>query len=196
MGLEAPGTGRKPMISVVKIQTLILQMETIKIAYYHFLAGEMMMGSYGDRICLCDWVENRRRGLTDRRICGSLSSVYEEGGSEIMDEAMLQLDEYFAGERKIFTIPILFTGTEFQCRVWNELMKISYGETVSYGEIAQRIQNPNAVRAVANAIATNPISILVPCHRVIGSDGKLTGYAGGIRAKQMLLDIESETLNS
>lgn len=170
-------------------------METIKIAYYHSPAGKLMVGSQEDRICLCDWVENKRRGLIDRRICDSLSSVYEERGSEVIDEAIHQLDEFFAWKRKEFTIPILFTGTEFQSRVWSELMKIPYGETVSYGEIARRVQNPRAVRAVSTAIATNPISIFVPCHRVKGSDGKLTGYAGGLNAKQLLLDLERKTLN-
>lgn len=171
-------------------------METIKIAYYHTPAGEMMVGSHGDGICLCDWVASKRRGLIDKRICGKLNSAYVEGGSEVMDEALRQLDEYFAGKRKEFTIPILFAGTEFQCRVWSELMEIPYGETVSYGEIARRIQNPRAVRAVSTAIATNPICIFVPCHRVIGSDGRLTGYAGGIDVKQLLLELERKTLNS
>ena len=101
-----------------------------------------------------------------------------------------ELEEYFAGHRKIFDIPVVFTGSEFQCTVWEELMKIPYGRTISYGELARRIHNPKAVRAVASANATNPISILVPCHRVIGSNHKLTGYGGGLDAKKGLLELE------
>lgn len=163
---------------------------TVKVAYYRSNGGEMMIGSYGQRICLCDWVDNKRRGVIDRRICRRLNTVYEEGSSDIVDEAVRQLNEYFVGKRRDFSIPILHIGTEFQCLVWRELMKIPYGVTVSYGELAQRIQSPKAVRAVAAAIANNPISILVPCHRVIGSDGEITGYAGGLKAKQLLLDLE------
>lgn len=110
------------------------------------------------------------------------------------DRAISELEEYFAGKRMEFTIPMLFTGTEFQHRVWTELMRIPYGITISYGELARRIGNPNAVRAVASANATNPLSILVPCHRVIGHDNRLTGYGGGLEIKQMLLTLEAERM--
>lgn len=169
---------------------------TVKVAYYWSPAGEMMIGSYGERICLCDWVDNRRRRVIDRRICRHWNTVYEEGSSDVVDEAVHQLNEYFVGKRRDFSIPIMHIGTGFQCLVWQELMKIPYGATVSYGELARRIQSPKAVRAVAAAIASNPISILVPCHRVIGGDGKPTGYAGGFHAKQLLLELERKTLNS
>lgn len=165
-------------------------METIKIAYYRSPVGVMVIGSYGEGICLCDWADNRRREVVDRRICRHLNTVYEEGGSDVVDEAVCQLNEYFMGKRRDFSIPILHIGTEFQCLVWRELMKIPYGATVSYGELARRIQNQKAVRAVATAIASNQISILMPCHRVIGSDGEITGYAGGLETKQLLLDLE------
>jgi len=95
----------------------------------------------------------------------------------------------FAGYRKIFDIPVFYR-SEFQCTVWGELMKIPYGTTISYGELARRIRNPKAVRAVASANATNPISIFAPCHRVIGSNHKLTGYGGGLDAKKGLLELE------
>jgi len=106
--------------------------------------------------------------------------------------AVSQLEEYFSGQRREFTVPLEFAGTEFQCRVWSELKKIPYGETVSYAELARRIGNPAAVRAVAAAVGANPISIFVPCHRVVGSDGSLTGYAGGLDAKRLLLDLEHQ----
>lgn len=115
-----------------------------------------------------------------------------EGESETIRAAILQLEEYFAGERKGFTMPLLFSGSEFQNSVWEELLKVSYGETLSYGELARRVGNPRGVRAVASAVGANPISIFVPCHRIIGSDGSLTGFAGGLDAKTALLKLEWE----
>lgn len=159
-------------------------METIKITRYQSPVGEMLVGSYGDKLCICDWAVEKRRGTIDRRIQRHLNAKYEEGTSDIIERAIGELEEYFAGHRKIFDIPVVFTGSEFQCTVWEELMKIPYGTTISYGELARRIHNPKAVRAVASANATNPISIFVPCHRVIGSNHKLTGYGGGLDAKK------------
>ncbi len=140
---------------------------------------------------MCDWAVEKRRGTIDRRICRYLDAEYEEGPSEFIDKAIVELDEYFAGLRKEFTVPVLFSGSRFQCGVWEELMKIPYGVTISYAELAKRIDNPKAVRAVASANATNPISIFVPCHRVIGSNHMLTGYGGGLEAKQALLTLEA-----
>ena len=103
-----------------------------------------------------------------------------------------QLDEYFAGKRKSFDIRLRLVGTDFQHEVWNALLTIPYGTTKSYKDIAQSIGKPQAVRAVAGAIGTNGISILIPCHRVIGSNNSLTGYAGGLEAKKVLLGIETQ----
>lgn len=171
-------------------------METIKIMRYPTAAGEMILGSHGDRLCLCDWAIEKRRGAIDRRICRHLLAEYEEGTSEVIQKAVDELDEYFAGARTEFTVPVVFAGTDFQCRVWSELMKIPYGVAVSYGELARRIGNAKAVRAVASANAVNPISIFVPCHRVIGSDGKLTGYGGGLAAKRFLLELEGRVVGT
>lgn len=102
-----------------------------------------------------------------------------------------QLDEFFAGDRMAFDLPFRMVGTDFQRSVWNELLRIPYGETATYAEIAASIGKPTAVRAVGAANGRNPLSIVVPCHRVVGSDGSLTGYAGGIERKQWLLDLES-----
>ena len=102
-----------------------------------------------------------------------------------------QLDAYFRGELRAFDVDVAPRGTEFQRRVWDELRRIPYGETISYRALAERIGRPAAVRAVGRANATNPIPILVPCHRVIGADGSLTGYAGGMDAKRALLDLEA-----
>jgi methylated-DNA-[protein]-cysteine S-methyltransferase len=101
-----------------------------------------------------------------------------------------QLKEYFAGTRRVFDLTLAFDGTDFQKKVWHALLAIPFGETRSYAEIAKAIKHPKAVRAVGAANGRNPISIIAPCHRVIGSDGKLTGFAGGLEAKATLLSLE------
>jgi methylated-DNA-[protein]-cysteine S-methyltransferase len=108
--------------------------------------------------------------------------------------AIKQLREYFAGKREQFDLPLVLDGTPFQLSVWRNLQKIPYGETVSYLDIAKKIGNPQAVRAVGLANGSNPIAIIVPCHRVIGSDGSLTGFGGGLPTKQKLLALESRQL--
>ena len=108
----------------------------------------------------------------------------------IISSAVLQLDEYFKGIRTVFNIPIMPQGTEFQRRVWNALTEIDYGKTRTYGEIAAAIGNPKAARAVGLANNKNPISIIVPCHRVVGANGRLVGYAGGLETKSFLLELE------
>lgn len=110
--------------------------------------------------------------------------------SPILEETANQLHEYFAGARRTFTVPLCFGGTEFQHDVWEALLSIPYGETATYREIARRIGRPRAVRAVGHTIGLNPISILIPCHRVIGKNGSLTGFAWGPDAKKTLLKLE------
>jgi len=117
----------------------------------------------------------------------------DRGGSNAVatnPEVGCQIEEFFAGKRQAFDFPLAPKGSEFQKRVWAELVKIPFGETISYGELARRIGNPAASRAVGRANATNPIAVIVPCHRVIGTNGKLTGYAGGIELKDKLLAWE------
>jgi O-6-methylguanine DNA methyltransferase len=106
------------------------------------------------------------------------------------EHVIAQLDDYFTRKRTDFDVTFLASGTPFQKRVWNELSKIGFGETRTYQQIADAIGSPTAVRAVASAIGRNPLSIVVPCHRVLGSNGKLTGFAGGIESKRMLLQLE------
>ena len=115
-------------------------------------------------------------------------AVYME--TELIRKAYNQLCEYLEGERKCFELPLSPDGTEFQKKVWNELMNIPYGETATYGEIAARIGNPGASRAVGNANNKNPIPIFIPCHRVIGASGKLVGYAYGLDMKRTLINLE------
>lgn len=112
------------------------------------------------------------------------------GDSPVLRAAREQVLEYFAGERTVFDVPLELEGTNFQKRVWQELLAIRFGVTWSYGQLAARIGRPHASRAVGMANGRNPIAIIVPCHRVIGSDGKLTGYGGGLPAKQWLLEHE------
>lgn len=111
-------------------------------------------------------------------------------GHPILVQAERQLTEYFAGERQVFSVPLDFQGTHFQRQVWQALLTIRFGETRSYSEIASQIGSPLAVRAVGAANGKNPISIIAPCHRVIGASGKLTGFAGGLAAKAFLLRLE------
>lgn len=114
--------------------------------------------------------------------------------ADVLAETERQLTEYFAGTRTEFDLPLAMPGTAFQQRVWAGLREIPYGETISYGELARRLGQPNASRAVGLANGRNPISIIVPCHRVVGSTGRLTGYGGGLDRKARLLDLERQNL--
>ena len=140
---------------------------------------------------MCDWAVERHRDVVDIRLRKVLRAGYKEKTSNIIQETSKQLDEYFDGKRTVFDIPMLFAGTDFQKKVWHKLLEIPYGVTISYGELATQLGMPKAVRAVANANGANAISIIVPCHRVIGSDHSLTGYGGGLAAKKKLLELES-----
>jgi methylated-DNA-[protein]-cysteine S-methyltransferase len=128
---------------------------------------------------------------------GVLSELHMGGSPAVGDSpagfelAIEELGEYFHGGRREFSVPIAPKGGEFQLRVWEQLLRIPYGETRSYGEIARALGDPGLAREVGWANARNPIAIIVPCHRVIGSDGSLTGYAGGLERKRHLLDLES-----
>jgi methylated-DNA-[protein]-cysteine S-methyltransferase len=119
-----------------------------------------------------------------------LGALNEKPDHPVLIETGRQLGEYFAGERRIFEVPLSFAGTDFQKRVWAALLAIPFGETRSYGEIADQLGNPGAARAVGAANGRNPISIIAPCHRVVGSNGKLTGFAGGLEVKAFLLELE------
>jgi methylated-DNA-[protein]-cysteine S-methyltransferase len=130
--------------------------------------------------------------LPDHRHAPTKTADWQEAPTlPVFQQAAAQLTEYFAGQRTEFNLPLAASGTEFQKRVWAELEKIPYGQTISYGELAKRIGNPKASRAVGLANGKNPLSIVVPCHRVIGASGKLTGYGGGLARKEALLLLES-----
>ena len=153
--------------------------------------GKLIIGSIGERICLCDWIESKRRDFNDRRIMKRLGVWYREGMTRTIRRTLNELEEYFAGERKSFDIPLIMAGTDFQKQIWRALCEIPYGETRAYKDICMAVGHSGRGRSNAGQIAANAISILVPCHRVIGSNGSLTGYAGGLEAKQYLLDLEA-----
>lgn len=121
-------------------------------------------------------------------------SVHHQSDHPFIQKVIQQLDEYFDGERTVFDLPLAPEGTEFQQSVWEELEKIPFGHIITYGELAQRLGDPNKVRAVGAANGQNPIPIIIPCHRVIGGDNKLVGYAGGIERKKQLLQHEGALL--
>jgi methylated-DNA-[protein]-cysteine S-methyltransferase len=123
-----------------------------------------------------------------------LADVQDEADHPVLTRTAAQLAEYFAGERRSFDLPLDFRGTDFQKSVWAQLLAIPFGETRSYGEIARNLGNPTASRAVGAANGRNPISIIAPCHRVVGASGSLTGFAGGLEAKAFLLKLEGPKL--
>lgn len=166
-------------------------MDKIKIQYFKTQVGEILLGSYQDKLCIADWRYRKMRDSIDNRIQKGLNATYIEEPSEVVTQTIKQMNEYFNFQRKVFDIPLQLVGTDFQKKVWQGLIDTPFGTTCSYLELAKRIGNEKAVRAVATANGANSISILVPCHRIIGSDGSLVGYAGGLGTKKKLLSIES-----
>ena len=152
--------------------------------------GAILALADDDGLHVFDWVDRRGLEREIMRLRARTGFVIVPGSHPILDQAEREIGEYFAGRRKIFTLPLAHRGTDFQRRVWEALLQIPAGETRSYAEIARRIDEPKAVRAVARANGDNYRGIIIPCHRVIGSDGSLTGYGGGLARKQWLLDHE------
>lgn len=153
--------------------------------------GPLVLASAGDALCLCDWLGKPSAERNKRRVARLLNAEFVEAPSDIILRAASQLDEYFAGRRTTFSLSLLPVGTDFQRSVWNALLEIPFGETRSYKDIALRVGNVKAVRAVAQVVGMNPLSIICPCHRVVGSDRSLTGFAGGLAAKKALLKLEN-----
>jgi methylated-DNA-[protein]-cysteine S-methyltransferase len=159
---------------------------TTEYATYDSPVGPLLLLAAGQALLGLYMQEGRRPGAV-----GAARSAAAGG---LLARVRDQLDEYFAGERVSFDLPLAPAGTAFQRLVWDELARIPYGRTTTYGELARRIDRPEAARAVGMANGRNPISIVVPCHRVIGSTGTLTGYAGGVERKRFLLDLEGGAL--
>jgi methylated-DNA-[protein]-cysteine S-methyltransferase len=135
------------------------------------------------------------REAVDDRLKKGLNAGFVEQDDEILEKTRNQLDEYLDGNRKEFDIPLLMVGTDFQKSVWNALLQVPYGATSSYLQIAKAVGNEKAVRAVGSANGANPISIIIPCHRIIGSDGQLVGYGGGLSVKERLLKLEQRKMD-
>jgi methylated-DNA-[protein]-cysteine S-methyltransferase len=167
-------------------------MKQIEIQYFKTNFGELVLGSFQEQLCLCDWRYRKMRTAVDARIKKGLQADFMEKDAPVLEETRKQLEEYFASERQAFSVPLLLVGTAFQQSVWNTLLTISYGTTASYLQLSEKLGNKEAIRAVASANGANAISILVPCHRIIGSDGDLVGYAGGLDAKKKLLGLENK----
>ena len=177
---EAPtGTNQKTVINLVRFTTPI---------------GPMFAGATRHGLCLLEFTDRRMLETEFKDLRKRLNSVILPGETEILTQTQSELSQYFEGKRKDFSIPLDTPGTDFQQSVWQMLQKIPYGETRSYKEQAIAINNPRAVRAVASANGHNRVAIIIPCHRVIGSDGSLTGYGGGLHRKQWLLDLERENV--
>ena len=166
-------------------------MEKISLKYIRSPYGELILGSYGNQLCLCDLRYRKMRNSINNRIQKGLDAYFQEEESPVILEAALQLSEYFSGERTKFDISISMIGSTFQISVWNELTNIKYGDTETYLGLSRRLGNEKAIRAVAAANGANALSIFVPCHRILGSNGELTGYAGGLDVKKKLLQLES-----
>ena len=150
---------------------------------HDLLNHTMLLTADGDTLTRCKWISSGR-GVPD------CSQTKQE--NEIIEMAVAQISEYLAGRRRDFSIPLRLKGTEFRMRVWDEMRRIPYGETITYKELARRIGSPDACRAVANACGANPFPILIPCHRVVASDGKTGGYTGGLDIKLALIEIEKQ----
>ena len=153
-------------------------------------AGDIILASYCEQLCLSDWVINRHRERIDKHLQRFLRTTMVEGETPVISQARSQLEEYFAGKRRKFTIPLLLVGTPWQQNVWHEIYTLPYATTITYARLAARLGMPDGVRATANAVGANTHSIFIPCHRVLGAGNTLTGYAGGIDAKRVLLDLE------
>lgn len=164
---------------------------TILLTSYASPCGRLLLGALDGRLCLCDWQEARDRRVVLRRLARHLQAGYAEASCDTTLRAARQLDEYFAGRRRDFDLPLLLAGTDFQCAVWQALRAVPYGRTASYAVLARRIGRPRSVRAAAAAVGANALSVFMPCHRIVGTGGALTGYAGGLEAKRFLLALEA-----
>lgn len=165
-------------------------MNQINIQYYKTKIGELILGSFEGKLCLLDFRYRKMRKTVDDRIKKGLNAIFFVHDDEILKKTREQLDEYLNGYRKEFDIPLLMVGTDFQKSVWVALMKVPYGTTTTYLQLAKNINNEKAVRAVAGANGANSIGLIIPCHRIIGSDGELVGYGGGLPVKKRLLKLE------
>lgn len=169
-------------------------MPQIHIQYHKTRIGEFILGTFDGQLCLLDYRYRKMRKAIDGRITSGLNAGYTEMDNDLLQNTRKQIDEYLSGDRKQFQLPLLMVGTDFQKKVWEALLEIPYGHTISYLELSRKVSSDLAVRAVAAANGANALSLVIPCHRVIGSKGELTGYAGGMEVKKKLLIMEKEDM--
>lgn len=167
-------------------------MKTIKIQSYKTKIGELIFGAFESQLCLLDFKYRKMRDTVDKRLQAGLEAKFVEQEDEVLNTAIAQVNEYLAQTRTDFDIPIVTVGTDFQKNVWAALMEVPYGATSSYSELAESINSPKAIRAVASANGANALALIIPCHRIIGHDGQLVGYGGGLSVKKRLLKLEKE----
>lgn len=163
----------------------------ILLSYYNSPLGDMIIGVLDEGLCLLEFHDRIRLGKEFLQLAKELGAHYAEGGNEHSEKTIKELDLYFKRELQHFTVPFVLTGTEFQRKVFESLKEIPFGRTVTYKDQSLKLGDMKAIRAVATANGVNRIAIMLPCHRVIGSDGSLVGYAGGIWRKKALLELES-----
>jgi AraC family transcriptional regulator of adaptative response/methylated-DNA-[protein]-cysteine methyltransferase len=176
IGAAPKATGNEVMLTVTRVLTPL---------------GPMIAGGTEDSLYFFEFSDRRRLEKQLDRLRARLGCVFVPGDNDLLKRTTAEIEAYFAGELRQFAIPLAAPGTEFQQTVWDELRRIPFGETRSYADVARSIGRPTAVRAVARANGDNRMAIFIPCHRVVGSDGRLTGYGGGLWRKQHLLDLES-----
>lgn len=152
--------------------------------------GPMIGGATSDTLVLLEFADRRALEKQCQTVCKRFNAILVPGDNKVLQRTEQQLDEYFSGQRQQFELPLAFPGTDFQQQIWTALQNIPYGRTESYAALAKAVGNPNAVRAVGRTNGDNRLAIVIPCHRVVGADGKLTGYAGGLWRKQKLLELE------
>ncbi len=170
-------------------------MDHINIQYHKTKIGELILGSFDVQLCLLDFRYRKMRKTVDNRIKNGLNVDFIEQNDLTLIETRRQINEYLAGNRESFHIPLLMVGTDFQKSVWNELIKIPYGSTSTYLQLAKNLNNPKAVRALASANGANAIALAIPCHRIIESNGDLGGYGGGLIVKRRLIELERRNLS-
>lgn len=171
-------------------------MSSIITTTFHSSIGDLLLGVYNNKLCCCDWAYRKMRPQIDKRIMQFCNADFVTGEHPIITDTICQLTEYLEGNRSQFEIPLLLCGTAFQQSVWQSLQEIPYGATMSYSSLSRKRNNPKSIRAVAGANGANAISILIPCHRIIGSNGSLVGYAGGLQIKKRLLRLEGVDLSN
>ncbi|MDE6371558.1 MAG: methylated-DNA--[protein]-cysteine S-methyltransferase [Duncaniella sp.] len=163
-------------------------MQSLIYSLFSTPVGDMILGSLGGELVMAAWQVSPRPTMSALSRLTGLG--WQQGTSAVIEAAKGELTDYLAGRRTAFDIPVRLIGTPFQISVWNALGEIPFGTTVSYASLAERIGHPRAVRPLSTAVGCNPVSIIVPCHRVVGTDGRLHGYAGGLECKSALLALE------